>query len=1163
MSFITASKLDSLSSEQKRKFQELFPELIKRLIVSEQSNVRNIRFPHLDDIWAPGFDGIVESTTESRFVARGTSVWELGTNADSLEKINSDYAKRTKNSLDVDKGNATIYLVVPKIWAYKISLVEWENSKSEWKRVRVYDASILCDWINECPNVCAWLFEEVFGEHLGFYTLKEAWKRFSKKTSPPLSSSMFLSGRDESINYLFNKINDNLIIRVKSNITIDAFGFCLAALLTNNELSQKIIVIKDKNTYLRFSREYKNKIFLLDFMMTDDLDASNINILCYCKEDTSIHADVDLGPLNKGQFKVALKDMGVAEHEIDAFYEFTHGHILALIRKIPGTSTMSSPMWKNQGEVQLLAPLMFVRNYNMSEAADRYLLERLTDVSYAQLNSLYTKWEALEDAPLRYVNGYYCTIVNFEEAWETLNIKACDYPFKRLANIILELCSGNCNQNIPKDFLLRCQKHLRNLFLNLIYVSYSEPNSPELTTLIQNILDMTKNGCMSLIMDNLSVIAEASPKTVMDYLQNDITSPESVVLPFLQTYKYSTVLHALSVLCTFDETKIRACNLLFKLMDQECGKAYSNSPKDSLLTALCLWHDEGALTLDDKVRIVKKYLEKSPVKAAYFVVDLIRLNSIMLSVRLGARRVPGKEKITTKQLVDAVNELAIAAFDVAHKYKKLDLIKKVVDCYRHLTKETLIHIADSFVPNNYSADEIIEFNFELRQKLIRILKNKDEEEQYWVEPLHCWKEKTTLEGTFNSNAWAFINYDICPALDLIEDEESKLYGVSPKQKQLRQNIFKKCESDLGDGVYSHISSVLHNDAGWGYFFAEMIQVCKYRIFVDCLLKENKICILSAFVDSVDIDSAKTILLGLQSDVQCKVLNFMHRLDIVDILENEEMKKAFWCHQHMREYSEIVYSNLLVYNPLGLVNYYVYNSRMDLSSVCSDVINLLEALTGYNQSEKRYQGCFEIDELVKKLDDFFYSEKFAQICVKLYANKLIGFIPDAMARFYFDNPLQMVNEIKDSSGNGLGYSFFWHDYRLPFIAYSQFSNFKSFCDILMLPSNGENADILGSIFGRCIDNHDGMFPHEFIMRVLDEYDDEKINRNFLVGKMNSIGVRNVSDGSDEKSIAERYKLNAQSIEIDYPVTAELLRLLAEQHLRTAGQDSAMYQLGFNI
>ena len=49
MSFLTASKLNSLSSEQKRKFQGLFPELIKRLILSSTSDVRKIRFPHADD----------------------------------------------------------------------------------------------------------------------------------------------------------------------------------------------------------------------------------------------------------------------------------------------------------------------------------------------------------------------------------------------------------------------------------------------------------------------------------------------------------------------------------------------------------------------------------------------------------------------------------------------------------------------------------------------------------------------------------------------------------------------------------------------------------------------------------------------------------------------------------------------------------------------------------------------------------------------------------------------------------------------------------------------------------------------------------------------------------------------------------------------------------
>ena len=129
------------------------------------------------------------------------------------------------------------------------------------------------------------------------------------------------------------------------------------------------------------------------------------------------------------------------------------------------------------------------------------------------------------------------------------------------------------------------------------------------------------NGNVDDVMSNLSVIAEACPETVMELLTKDIKSSESVVVPFLKTYRYSCVLHALGVLCTFDNTKIQACNLLFDLMDFKCSTAYSNSPKNSLLTALCLWYNEGALSLEEKVKIVKKYLMIAPLKAAYLTTD--------------------------------------------------------------------------------------------------------------------------------------------------------------------------------------------------------------------------------------------------------------------------------------------------------------------------------------------------------------------------------------------------------------------------------------------------------------------------------------------------------------------------------------------------------------
>ena len=78
---------------------------------------------------------------------------------------------------------------------------EWEtekNEKKEWKCVHVYDAPILCDWINSCPVVAAWLAEKILeSKNLEFKTVLGAWNSFAKYTNPELSHELFLTGRDK------------------------------------------------------------------------------------------------------------------------------------------------------------------------------------------------------------------------------------------------------------------------------------------------------------------------------------------------------------------------------------------------------------------------------------------------------------------------------------------------------------------------------------------------------------------------------------------------------------------------------------------------------------------------------------------------------------------------------------------------------------------------------------------------------------------------------------------------------------------------------------------------------------------------------------------------------------------------------------------------------
>ena len=103
MEFVTSEMLQQFVKNAKRKSEGLLPELIKRLILSSCSDINRIRIPGVDDVWAPGFDGIVDCQEKTTYVSDGMSVWEFGNNNDFLKKINEDYQKRTNNPLGVDK----------------------------------------------------------------------------------------------------------------------------------------------------------------------------------------------------------------------------------------------------------------------------------------------------------------------------------------------------------------------------------------------------------------------------------------------------------------------------------------------------------------------------------------------------------------------------------------------------------------------------------------------------------------------------------------------------------------------------------------------------------------------------------------------------------------------------------------------------------------------------------------------------------------------------------------------------------------------------------------------------------------------------------------------------------------------------------------------------
>ena len=54
MEVISSTMIEEMCAQHKKRFEQLLPEIVKRLIVASNSSVIGHRFPAYDDIWAPG-----------------------------------------------------------------------------------------------------------------------------------------------------------------------------------------------------------------------------------------------------------------------------------------------------------------------------------------------------------------------------------------------------------------------------------------------------------------------------------------------------------------------------------------------------------------------------------------------------------------------------------------------------------------------------------------------------------------------------------------------------------------------------------------------------------------------------------------------------------------------------------------------------------------------------------------------------------------------------------------------------------------------------------------------------------------------------------------------------------------------------------------------------
>lgn len=89
---------------------------------------------------------------------------------------------------------------------------------------------------------------------------------------------------------------------------------------------------------------------------------------------------------------------------------------------------------------------------------------------------------------------------------------------------------------------------------------------------------------------------------------------------------------------------------------------------------------------------------------------------------------------------------------------------------------------------------------------------------------------------------------------------------------------------------------------------------------------------------------------------------------------------------------------------------------------------------------------------------------------------------------------------------------------------------------------------------------GYSPHEYVREVLERYKGYGLSNEILRGMINSQGFRMVEDGTFEFEKAEKYIRDAKRIEIDFPETANLLRLFSKECIAQGNRDRLISEIG---
>ena len=636
MRWISALQLEvwarSLSSESQ------LPGLISDLIRASVEDISSMRFPSGDKGRVRGFDGNLQCQSESIYVPKGRSFWEIGTNEDYRSKASSDIKKRSEE-VSLEERKKTSYLFVsPWTWDSSIKdrkLEDWireQKEEYEWKDIRYIDGSALETWLESNPGVAAWHAKNTIkcAPINGVRSTDEFWEDYIGRFDPKLTESVLVCGREANASALIGKLLEkDGPIRFSADSVDEVVAFAIAAIRTAEPeirlfLEARTLVV-DSLDAGRGLLSNNNLVFLLlnDCAASPGQFYERAPALIPLGRQQRNGAATQLNRPTGYELGTAIHDIGLPEAQAITLARGC-GRSLSVLQRLIPSGSYCDPQWVSD---PIILPAILAGAWDGNNEHDREIIQKLAgNTDYEELSERLRALSKSEDPPFEIEANVWKVRAPIDAFVHTAQMMSSSL-FSKLETSIEEVFAAIEDTLPEEDGFGETGKHkplhsnwlLEGLANSLLMISVlgeeskvsigSDHGKHFVDKLISSLPGLNGNtALLASMQDELPLLAEAAPVPFLRALELWLEGDAGLLLESFaeddgmfsaKTY-HNGLLWSLEALAWDPDTFARSVKVLGRLSEIDPGGSTLNRPLNSLKEIFVPWLPNTCATAEQR-----------------------------------------------------------------------------------------------------------------------------------------------------------------------------------------------------------------------------------------------------------------------------------------------------------------------------------------------------------------------------------------------------------------------------------------------------------------------------------------------------------------------------------------------------------------------------------